>query len=131
MPYLYFNLFKFISNNCRLLFGPEYALRWRSILCDIMEETSIQNAVQQVIFTWGRLDVAVANAGFGVVGGIDKLTAADWIRQLQVNVTGLALTIKYALPHLKQNNGRIGLVGSVGAYVPNPNIWAYGTSNLR
>ena len=32
------------------------------------------------------------------------------------------------MPHLKQNNGRIGLVGSVGAYVPNPNIGAYGTS---
>ena len=98
------------------------------IPCDIMDETSIQNAVQQIIFTWGRLDVAVANAGFGVVGGIDKLTAADWNRQLQGNVTGLALTVKYALPHLKQNNGRIGLVGSVGAYVPNPNIGAYGAS---
>ncbi len=96
--------------------------------CDIMEETSIQNAVQQVNTTWGRLDVAVANAGFGVVGGIDKLTAADWNRQLQGNVTGLALTVKHALPHLKQNNGRIGLVGSVGAYVPSPNFGAYGAS---
>jgi short-subunit dehydrogenase len=98
------------------------------IPCDIMEETSIQQAVQQIIVSWGRLDVAVANAGFGIAGGIDKLTAADWNRQLQGNVTGLALTVKYALPHLKQNRGRIGLVGSVGAYVPNPNFGAYGAS---
>ena len=98
------------------------------IPCDIMEETAIENAVQQVIENWGRLDVVVANAGFGVFGSIDKLTAKDWSRQLQGNVTGLALTVKYALPHLKKNNGRIGLVGSVGAYLPNPNVGAYGAS---
>jgi len=95
---------------------------------DIMEEKSIENAVQSIIITWGRLDIAVANAGFGVFGSIDKLTAKDWNRQLQGNVTGLALTVKYALPHLKQNQGRIGLVGSVGAYLPNPNVGAYGAS---
>jgi short-subunit dehydrogenase len=95
---------------------------------DIMEEKSIENAVQSIMTTWGRLDVAVANAGFGVFGSIDKLTAKDWNRQLQGNVTGLALTVKYAIPHLKQNQGRIGLVGSVGAYLPNPNIGAYGAS---
>lgn len=95
---------------------------------DIMEEKSIENAVQTIITKWGRLDVAVANAGFGVFGSIDKLTAKDWNRQLQGNVIGLALTVKYALPHLKLNQGRIGLVGSVGAYLPNPNIGAYGAS---
>jgi short-subunit dehydrogenase len=95
---------------------------------DIMEEKSIEIAVQSIITTWGRLDVAVANAGFGVFGSIDKLTAKDWERQFQGNVTGLALTVKYALPHLKQNQGRIGLVGSVGAYLPNPHVGAYGAS---
>ena len=95
---------------------------------DIMEEKSIENAVQSIITTWGRLDIAVANAGFGVFGSIDKLTAKDWNRQLQGNVTGLALTVKYTLPHLKQHQGRIGLVGSVGAYLPNPYVGAYGAS---
>jgi short-subunit dehydrogenase len=95
---------------------------------DIMEEKSIENAVQIIVSTWGRLDIAVANAGFGVFGSIDKMTAKDWNRQLQGNVTGLALTVKYALPHLKQHQGRIGLVGSVGAYLPNPYVGAYGAS---
>jgi short-subunit dehydrogenase len=95
---------------------------------DILEETSIENAVQSIITTWGRLDIAVANAGFGVFGSIDKLNAKDWNRQLQGNVTGLALTVKYTLPHLKQNQGRINLVGSVRAYLPNPNVGAYGAS---
>lgn len=98
------------------------------VQCDVMEEASIQDAVQQIIAALGRLDVAVANAGFGVAGSIEKLTAADWNRQLQGNVTGLALTVKHALPYLKQSNGRIGLVGSVGAYLPSPNFGAYGAS---
>lgn len=98
------------------------------IPCDIMEEPSIENAVRQIIVALGRLDVVIANAGFGVFGSIEKLTARDWNRQLQGNVTGLALTVKYALPHLRKNNGRIGLVGSVGAYLPNPNLGAYGAS---
>lgn len=98
------------------------------IPCDIMEETAIENAVQQIIKTWGRLDVVIANAGFGVFGSMEKLTAKDWNRQLQGNVTGLALTVKYALPHLKKSKGRIGLVGSIGAFLPNPNLGAYGAS---
>jgi short-subunit dehydrogenase len=95
---------------------------------DIMEEKSIEDAVQSILTTWGRLDIAVANAGFGVFGSIEKLNAKDWNRQLQGNVTGLALTVKYALPHLKKTQGRIGLIGSVGAYLPNPNVGAYGAS---
>lgn len=95
---------------------------------DIMDEKSIEHAVRHIINTWGRMDVAVANAGFGVFGSIEKLTTHDWNRQLQGNVVGLALTVKYALPHLKQSQGRIGLVGSVGAFLPNPQVGAYGAS---
>jgi len=50
------------------------------------------------------------------------------IGNCKVNVTGLALTVKNALPHLKKTQGRIGLIGSVGAYLPNPNVGAYGAS---
>ena len=99
-----------------------------AIPVDIMQESTIEHAAQQIIDNWGRLDVVVANAGFGVFGSIEKLTAKDWQRQLQGNVTGLALTVKYALPHLKQNQGRIGLVGSVGAFLPSPNLSAYAAS---
>ena len=98
------------------------------IPCDILVEAEIENAVQEIIQTFGRLDVVIANAGFGVFGSLENLTAKDWNRQFQGNVTGLALTVKYALPHLKKTKGRIGLVGSVGAYLPNPNLGAYGAS---
>ena len=116
-------LLDLVANEIRQSGGDALA-----IPCDIMEETAIQNAVQQITTNLGRLDVVVANAGFGVFGSIENLSAKDWNRQLQGNVTGLALTVKHALPYLKKSNGRIGLVGSVGAYLPNPNLGAYGAS---
>lgn len=93
-----------------------------------MDEKEIEKTIQVIIKNFGRLDVVIANAGFGVFGSLENLTAENWNRQFQGNVTGLALTVKYALPYLKQTKGRIGLVGSVGAFLPSPNLGAYGAS---
>jgi short-subunit dehydrogenase len=95
---------------------------------DVTRETDLSAAVEQMIAKWGRLDVAVANAGYGVYGALEKLSASDWERQLAGNVIGLAMTAKYALPELRKTQGRLGLVGSVAAFVPNPGVSAYGAS---
>jgi NAD(P)-dependent dehydrogenase (short-subunit alcohol dehydrogenase family) len=96
--------------------------------CDVEHEVSIQTCVQDIIKHFGRLDVAVANAGCGVMGKVEVLTAQDWDRQLRINVIGLAITAKYALAELKKTKGRLVLVGSVAAYLPNPMAGAYGAS---
>ncbi|SMD45372.1 Short-chain dehydrogenase [Aquiflexum balticum DSM 16537] len=96
--------------------------------CDILEEQQIETAMAAIIKQYGRLDVAIANAGFGIYGKLEKLTAKDWRRQMDGNVTGLALTAKFAIPHLKNSKGRLALIGSVAAYLPNPNTGAYGAS---
>jgi short-subunit dehydrogenase len=96
--------------------------------CDVADAASIASCAAAVAEKFGRIDVAIANAGFGVVGRIESLEASDWHRQLQINVTGLALTCKYALPYLRQTRGRLALIGSVSSYIPNPNVGAYGAS---
>jgi short-subunit dehydrogenase len=100
----------------------------QAFYCDVELEESIQSCVQQIIQTYGCLDVVVANAGVGVTGFIKTLSAKDWERQLRINITGLALTVKYALPELEKTKGRIALVGSVASFVPNPFVGAYGAS---
>jgi short-subunit dehydrogenase len=96
--------------------------------CDVLEEEQIQAAVQDIVKKFGKLDVAIANAGFGVYGRIQELSAKEWSRQFAVNVTGLALTAKYAIPHLKATHGRLVLMGSVAAFIPSPQTGAYGAS---
>ncbi|MGB5284439.1 MAG: SDR family oxidoreductase [Polyangiales bacterium] len=72
-----------------------------AVRCDVADEASVAEAVQKVVRTLGGLDVAVANAGFSIAGRIEKLSAADWRRQLDVNVIGAAMTARYAIPHLR------------------------------
>lgn len=87
-----------------------------AVRCDVTDEDDVAAAVQRILDTWGRLDVAIANAGFGVGGRIEEVDAAGWNRQLAVNVVGAATTARLALPHLRQTGGRLGLVGSVSAW---------------
>lgn len=100
----------------------------KAYFCDVLDSNTIETCVNEIISDFQKLDVAVANAGYGVVGKVEELTELDWNRQLAVNVTGLALTCKYALPHLRKTKGRLALLGSVAAFVPNPGIAAYGAS---
>jgi NAD(P)-dependent dehydrogenase (short-subunit alcohol dehydrogenase family) len=99
-----------------------------AVPCDVTDEEQVAAAVQTVIDTFGRLDVAVANAGFGVSGRITELDAATWRRQLDVNVVGAALTARYAVPHLAERRGRLALVGSVSGLVYLPGNGAYQAS---
>lgn len=65
---------------------------------------------------------------------VDSCLLYEWessfsdIDSCKINVTGLALTAKYALPELRKSNGRLGWIGSVAAFVPNSNLDAYGAS---
>ena len=99
-----------------------------AVRCDVTDEASVAEAVGKVVRSLGGLDVAVANAGFSVAGRIEKLSAADWRRQLDVNVIGTAMTARYALPHLRERRGRIALIGSVASMLSTPGMGAYSAS---
>lgn len=95
------------------------------IPCDVTDEEQLERAVEALSTQLGRLDVAVANAGFSVGGTIERLGADAWRRQLDVNVVGVALSAKHALPLLRQTRGRLGLVGSAAAFIPLAKNGAY------
>jgi NAD(P)-dependent dehydrogenase (short-subunit alcohol dehydrogenase family) len=99
-----------------------------AVPCDVSDESDVARAVETVIASHGRLDIAIANAGFAVKGKIRDLNAEDWRRQLDTNVVGAAMTARHALPHLERTKGRIALVGSVSALLPAPNLGAYTAS---
>jgi NAD(P)-dependent dehydrogenase (short-subunit alcohol dehydrogenase family) len=96
-----------------------------SVPCDVTQPGEVQRAVAAVVEAFGGLDVAVANAGFGVMGRIEDLSLEAWRRQLETNVFGLIATVGAALPELRQRRGRLVLMGSVAAYVTAPGIGAY------
>lgn len=99
-----------------------------AVPCDVTDEAALEAAVAAVMAHYGRLDVAMANAGLSVSGRVEELSAAQWRRQLDVNVVGAALTARFALPSLRDTRGRLGLVGSVTAFLCAPKLGAYNAS---
>lgn len=84
-------------------------------LCaDISIAGEMQSAIQQLIERWGRLDVVFANAGInGVWAPIDEITEEEWDQTIDVNLKGTFLTLKYAVPHLRERGGSIIITASI------------------
>jgi NAD(P)-dependent dehydrogenase (short-subunit alcohol dehydrogenase family) len=99
--------------------------RGLAVQCDVTDEDQVVEAIQTVVDHFGRLDVAIANAGFGVGGKVEDLSAEEWRRQFDVNVVGAAITARHALPHLRETDGRVVLMGSVAGTVAQPGNAAY------
>ena len=81
---------------------------------DISQPNEMQQAVQQLVDQWGRLDIVFANAGInGVWAPLEELEPDEWDKTINVNLKGTFLTVKYAVPHLKKQGGSVIITSSV------------------
>ncbi|HEX9767314.1 MAG TPA: SDR family NAD(P)-dependent oxidoreductase, partial [Nitriliruptorales bacterium] len=89
-----------------------------AIACDVAEEVQVAEAVGLVASELGGLDGVVASAGIVTGGRTHELTLDDWELVLRVNLTGVFLTLKHALPALVEaGGGSIVTIGSVSSVV--------------
>ncbi|MDZ4857843.1 MAG: SDR family NAD(P)-dependent oxidoreductase [Candidatus Hydrogenedentes bacterium] len=84
-----------------------------SLTCDVTDQASVCAAVASAAGQFGGIDVAVANAGFGVSGAFERLNTADFRRQFDTNFFGVLNTVYACLPHLEKTKGRLAIVSSV------------------
>ncbi len=85
-----------------------------SLVADISQPDQMQQAVQQIVNQWGRIDIVFANAGInGVWTPLEELTPQEWDKTLNVNLKGTFLTVKYAVPYLKKQGGSVIVTSSV------------------
>ena len=101
-----------------------------AVPCDVTRDGDLERAVAAAVERYGRLDIAVANAGFGVKGRAEELGLEDFRRQFETNVFGVLRTVYAALPELKKTRGRLVIIGSVSGYVPTPRSSAYAMSKF-
>ncbi len=91
--------------------GGERALTRR---CDVTDWDDLQGLVAASLEELGRLDAVFANAGFGAKRGFLEESVEHWRAMVDTNVLGVALTIRAALPHFRQQDrGHFLLTGSV------------------
>src|SRR5256886_6010203 len=94
------------------------------------QEGDLQTAVAETVRQCGKLDVAIANAGFGVVGPLKKLSVEDYRRQFETNVFGVLRTIYAALPEIEKARGNLVIVGSVSGWGSVPGASPYAMSKF-
>jgi len=90
--------------------GEERAI---AVTCDVTEWDQQEALVERALHSFGRLDVAFANAGFGAARGFLKESPEQWRSMVLTNVYGAALTIRATMPALKESRGHLLLTGSV------------------
>ena len=95
------------------------AIGRRAVLapCDVTREGDLERAAAAGRAAFGKLDVVVANAGFGVTGVLERLSLDDYRRQLETNVFGVLRTVYATLDDLKKSRGRLVVIGSVSGHV--------------
>jgi NADP-dependent 3-hydroxy acid dehydrogenase YdfG len=84
-----------------------------AVECDVTEWEQQEAMVKEALDSFGRLDVAFANAGFGGARGFLSDTPEHWRAMVLTNVYGAALTIRATIPALKETRGHLLLTGSV------------------
>lgn len=88
---------------------------------DITNEEDCFRCVRNVIDRYGRIDVLINNAGFGVFGPIEETTISKARHQIDVTLMGPYLMARAALPFLRENGGgRIINISSIGGEIPLP-----------
>ena len=75
-----------------------------ALKADVADAAQMSAAFQQLMDRWNRLDIVFANAGVnGVWAKIEDLTLEDWSKTIAINLTGTFITLKLAVPLIKQH----------------------------
>jgi 2-keto-3-deoxy-L-fuconate dehydrogenase len=91
------------------------------VIVDITDAAAVNRAFEAI----GRLDILINNAGIGLVGSVEETSIEDFQRLFKVNVEGLYIVTKAAIPKLIASKGTIVNIGSVAGLVGLKRRFAY------
>jgi 3-oxoacyl-[acyl-carrier protein] reductase len=83
---------------------------------DAGDRGAIDNVVDQVIETFGAVDILVNNAAVNILGSFFDYQPADWDRVMAVNIHGPWYLARRVLPHMRERGH--GVVINIGSYAP-------------
>ena len=97
------------------------------VRCNVASKDQLQAAADECVSELGGLDIAVANAGVGRAGSVLDMALKDWQDQLDINLTGVFLTVQAAAQRMVAagNGGRIVCISSLAAVNTSQLMWSY------
>jgi len=101
------------------------------IPCDVTDRQQVNDAIQQVVDRYNRLDVLINNAGTIQVGPLEHMKLEDFDDALKLHTWAPLYTTLAALPHMRKlGEGRIVNISSIGGEVSVPHLIPYSTSKF-
>lgn len=94
------------------------------VRCDVTQKSQVQDMVRLVVACFGRLDIAVNNAGIGILGADEEIDQADWDKVISVNLTGTFLCAQAEAQQMirqQPTEGKIINIASMSATIANCN----------
>lgn len=103
----------------------KYADRALAIGLDVTNGEAVDAAVKAALDKFGRVDVLVNNAGYGLAGAVEEATEEEFMPVFETNVFGLIRVTRALLPQFrKQRSGNIVNLSSIGGLIGSPG-WGY------
>lgn len=115
-----------LASECRAAGGEAIA-----VPTDVSDREACGALIQHTLEKFGRIDVLINNAGYGMtadIGDLRDITLVD--RLMQVNFNGSVYCTWFALPHLKESRGRIIVMASVAGHFSMGGSAAYNASKF-
>ena len=109
--------------------AERYGERVALIALDVTDKAAVAAAVAETLRRFGRIDVAVNNAGYGLFGAIEEVSEAEARAQLDTNLFGALWVTQAVLPAMRaRKGGHIIQVSSIGGVNAFPTIGLYHAS---
>ena len=106
-----------------------YGSQVAALTLDVTDRAAAFAAIAEAHRRFGRLDVIVNNAGYGLFGAIEEVSEADARAQIDTNLFGAMWVCQAALPIMRaQKSGRILQISSVGGVQAYPTCGLYHAS---
>ncbi|KQV82043.1 oxidoreductase [Rhizobium sp. Root1220] len=85
---------------------------------DVTDEASAHKAAELAVKRFGKIDILLNNAGFGLLGAVEEATTDEIEKLYATNVFGLLKVTRAVLPHMRrQRSGHVINISSIGGYV--------------
>lgn len=99
------------------------------VFADVSRAADTEKMVKATIETYGKLDILVNNAGIWMCKPITEVTEEEWDTLMSINMKGVFLGSKYAIPEMAQRGGGVIInMSSVAGYVGSPLTTTYSAS---